>query len=65
KAPRAEFSQATPKAQYSQAKALRPNVIVGLASQYKNLVTKCVEKKFGIRNAVDGSKSKGKRRVGG
>nr|GEX86264.1 hypothetical protein [Tanacetum cinerariifolium] len=62
---KAESSQATPKAQSSQAKASRPNVIVGLASQYKNLATNCVEKFFGTRTAAEGSKSKGKRRVGG
>nr|GEX66148.1 hypothetical protein [Tanacetum cinerariifolium] len=61
---KAESSQATPKAQSSQAKALRPNVIVGLASQYKNLATNCVEMKFGTRNVAEGSKSKGKRKVG-
>nr|GEY14861.1 hypothetical protein [Tanacetum cinerariifolium] len=56
-----ESSQATPKAQSSQAKAPRPNVIVDLASQYKNLATNCVEKKFGTRIVAEGSKSKGKR----
>nr|GEU46024.1 hypothetical protein [Tanacetum cinerariifolium] len=59
-----ESSQATPKAQSSQAKASRPNVIVVLASQYKKLATNYVEKKFGTRTAIEGSKSKGKRRVG-
>nr|GEX32716.1 hypothetical protein [Tanacetum cinerariifolium] len=62
---KAESSQATPKAQSFQAKALRPNVIVRLANQYKNLEKNYVEKKFGIRTATEGSKSKGKRRVGG
>nr|GEY68700.1 hypothetical protein [Tanacetum cinerariifolium] len=61
---KSESSQATPKAQSSQAKAPRTNVIVGLASQYKNLATNYVEKKFGIRTPAEGSKRKGKRRVG-
>nr|GFB29966.1 hypothetical protein [Tanacetum cinerariifolium] len=61
---KAESSQATPKAQSSQAKAPRTNVIVGLASQYKNLATNYVEKNFGTRTPVEGSKRKGKRRVG-
>nr|GEW34824.1 hypothetical protein [Tanacetum cinerariifolium] len=62
---KAESSQATPKAQSTQAKAPRSNAIVGVASQYKNLATNCVEKKFGTRTTAEGSKRKGKRRVGG
>nr|GEY26084.1 hypothetical protein [Tanacetum cinerariifolium] len=61
---KAESSQAPPKVQSSQAKAQRPNVIVGLASQYKNLATNYVENKFGTRTDAEGSKIKGKRRVG-
>nr|GFA66515.1 hypothetical protein [Tanacetum cinerariifolium] len=55
---KAESSQATPKAQSSQAKSSRPNVIVGLASQHKNLATNYVEKKFRTI-AAEGSKGKG------
>nr|GEW34162.1 hypothetical protein [Tanacetum cinerariifolium] len=57
---KAKSSQATPKSQSSQAKALRSNVIVGIASQYKNLATISVEKKLETRTAAEGARAREK-----